>query len=551
MKKIFKTIAAALLTTLSLASCNSFLDTTPTDRISDRMAWTSYEYATMYVNNFYAYLDRYSPFGSLQFSGNLTEGLTPYLKYGSNQPGSKAGDSNDYVFYPDRITPDENLLGNWDDGYVKIRRINEFLSSQKAYSSFTDEQNTLLEAQARFFRAFVYFQLARRHGSLILYDDINFTKNKARSSEEETWNFIATDLDYAIENLPDDWDADNEGRITKLMAQAFKSRVMLYAQRWQDAADAATAVIDSGKYDLVSDYAQSWKGDNAESIIQYKYDKGNKLVHNFDQSYVPYGDYTAIGSDEYGGAAGPTQEMVEEYEDRNGNTVDWSPWHTGAVVSTRPPFERLEPRFAATILYNGCTWKGNVMDITEDGTHGRYMDYRADLYANGRTVTGYYLRKLLDEDNKTDFFSIGSSQTWVELRYAEVLLNRAEARYRLGDASGALSDVNLVRRRVNLPAKSGLSGENLFAAIRHERLVELSYEGHIYWDMRRWRLADKEWNDYRVHALEPVSSGSSYSFRYVDADLQDRKFLSRTYVFPVPTTETKNNSLCEQYDEWK
>lgn len=550
MKKHIKIFAVAIAS-LALCGCNDLLDTTPTDRVSDRLVWTDISYATLYINNFYAYIDRYGQFGSLQFSGNLTEGLTPTLKYGSSQPGSNAGDSNNYVFYPERITTDANLLGNWDDAYAKIRRMNEFLYSQKLYSTFSAEENVLLEAQVRFFRAYVYFQLAKRHGSVILYSDINFTKDKARSTAEETWQFIADDLDFAAANLPESWDAGNAGRITKTMVYAFKSRAMLYAGRWEDAKDAADEVVNSSLYSLTDDYADSWKGDNSEAILQFKYDKGNKFVHSFDKTYVPFGDFAAIGSDEYGGVAGPTQEMVEEYEDKDGNKVDWSAWHTGEPVATRPPFEQLEPRFAATVLYNGCEWKGNTMDITVTGNHGRYMDYRSDNYANGRTVTGYYLRKLLDESNTADFLKVGSWQTWVEIRYAEVLLNRAEALYRLGESGKALDDINEVRDRVNLPARTGLTGEALFEAIRHERMIELAYEGHLYWDMRRWRLADKEWDGYRVHALKPIAEGDSYSFQYVDADLQDRKFLARTYVFPVPSSETNNNSLCEQYDEWK
>jgi hypothetical protein len=190
------------------------------------------------------------------------------------------------------------------------------------------------------------------------------------------------------------------------------------------------------------------------------------------------------------------------------------------------------------------------MDITPTGEHGRYMDYRADNYAKGRTVTGYYLRKLMDETKK-NVVQYPSQQTWVELRLAEVYLNRAEAEFRLQNNGAALADLNVIRARVNLPARTGIAGDALFNAIRHERMIELAYEGHLFWDMRRWRLADKEYNNYRVHGLRITGTAPDYTYEYVDADLQDRKFLAKTYVLPIPDSEITTNTGVEQYDEWK
>lgn len=548
MKKILYTLAAASAAVL-LASCTKFLETTPTDRVSDALAWSSEEYADMYINNFYAFIDRYGQFGSNQFSGNLTEGLTPILKYASPTPGTHAGDANNYVFYPERITVSSNLLDIWPTTYERIRRVNEFLANLPVYSHYSPEVNLRYEAQARFFRAFLYFQLARRYGGVVLYDNLDFSIDKARATEAETWDLVARDLDFAAQNLPRRWDSANEGRVTRYAAFALKSRAMLYAERWEDAKVAADSVILNGGYALTPKYEDAFAGGNSESILEFRYDPAQKLSHAHDRYHVPYGDMLAIGIDESGGCAGPTQEFVEEYEDKNGNKVDWSAWHTGNPEATRPPYENLEPRFAATVLYNGCTWKDNVMDITETGNHGRYMAYKADSYAKGRTVTGYYLRKFLDED--TDFqyiYTNGSGTTWVDIRLAEVLLNRAEAKYRLN--GGGMDDVNTVRARVGLPEKSA-SGTAVFDAIRHERLVELAFEGHLWWDMRRWRLADKEWNGIRVHGMKVDGTPGSYTYQYVDADLQDRKFLTRLYTLPIPTSETDKNRLIEQYDEWK
>jgi hypothetical protein len=536
-----------LFAVLMLNSCDSFLDTTPKDRISDKLVWESQETVTLYVNTFYAYLDRYGIFGADQFSGNMTEGLTETMKYGSYVPGSRAGDANMYVFTPEQMSPVGNLLGTWGRAYERIRRVNEFLVGLETYANFDETTTQRFEAQARFFRAFLYFQLAKRHGGVILYRDMNLERNKNRSSAAETWDLIEEDLDFAALYLPIEWDMANSGRVTKGAAYAFKSRAMLYAERWQSAKNAADAVFALNKYALTDKYEDAWKGKNSESILEYNY-----LVtgpnHSFDKDYSTFGEII-----NQGGSGTPTQEMVETYESKTGQIVDWSPWHVAGGTTARPPYEDLEPRFHATVIYNGSVWQGRVMENSVGGTNGRYMAYREDTYAQGRTTTGYYLRKLRDE-NLRDLVTFLSSQTMVEIRLAEVYLNRAEANFRLNASSGTvLADVNAVRARtgVNLPPKTGLSGDALFQAIRQERKIELSYEGHLYWDMRRWRLAHIEYNNYRVHGMKISMSAGEYLYERVDADLQDRKFLPRTYVLPVPYSELANNSGIEQYEEWR
>lgn len=538
-----------------LSGCNAFLDTTPSDRISDKMTWTKQEYVDLYVNNFYEYLSVYGQFGSQQFNGSITEGLTNTFKYGSVSPGSAAGDANDYVFYPEKLQPSGSLLDVWANTYTRIRRINEFLDAMNVHSTFSDEVNTRYEAQARFFRAYLYFQLAKRHtqgtsnGGLILYTDLNMKKDTPLSSAADVWQQIYDDLDFAAKNLPEAWDPANTGRITSYGAYAFMSRAMLYAERWEDAKNAADKVINSGKFSLTADYADAYKGGNSESIIQFAYNGVSGPSHNFDKNYVPYGDYLMAGSDEYGGKGTPTQEMVEYYETKDGKVVDWSEWH--GETKNNPPFDQLEPRFHATILYAGASWKGNTILPTEMGTNGRFMQYGAENYANGRTTTGYYLRKLVDESHAMDLITVGGSHTWVEVRLAEVLLNRAEALHRIGgNDAGARADINTVRARVGLPASKI---DDTFEAIRHERLIELAYEGHLYWDMRRWKLAHTEYNNYRCHGIKVTGPDfeGKYKWEYVDCDTKDRKFLEKVYVLPIPVGEINNNKAVEQFNEWK
>jgi len=537
MKKIFKiTILATLVAGFS--SCDDWLNLTSTSSLSSQIVWEDESSVDLYVNSFYTYLNKYGQFGSLQFSGSLTESLTDAFKYGSYALGHKAGHPNNYVFNPSVITTASCFYDCWSDAYTQIRRMNQFLNSMGKYSTYTEAQNTLWEAQTRFFRAFVYFQLAKRHGGVILYTSLDeMQKNKARSTEEETWDLIESDLDYAIANLPKEWESSaDKGRVTKYGALAFKSRAMLYAERWQDAYDAANVVIDSTSYGLMDDYANACAGNNKESLLEFDYNTSGPY-HTFDKDYVPLSD-----GYEYGGLGTPTQEMVECYEKADGTKMDWTAYHS--TTATRPPYESLEPRFKATIIYPGCTWKGNVMQNSVNGTYGMFMAYRAQPYTYGYTTTGYYLKKLMNE-KLINVKSTPSTQPWVEIRYAEVLLNKAEAAYRLSKIGEAQSAMNEVRARVGLPGKF-TTGDEWFKDYRNERKVELAYEGQLFWDMRRWKLAHTEYNNYRCHGFK--ITGTNYE--YIDVDYQDRKFLQKTYVLPVPDDELQNNSLIVQYDEW-
>ena len=540
--KIFQTVF--IVGMIGMSGCGNFLDTTPTDSISDKIVWESDATVQLYVNTFYAYIDRYSIFGNpSQFNGNLTDGLTETMKYASYVPGRNAGDANSYVFAPEQLTPATNLLNVWGPTYERIRRVNDFLVGLGKYSKSTREQNLQYEAQARFFRAFLYFQLAKRHDGVILYRDMNLQVDIDRSSAAETWNLIEEDLDYAASLLPK---TTTTGRLTKGAAFALKSRAMLYAERWESAKNAADSVFAQNMYSLTNKYEDAYKGGNSESILQYAY-----LVtgpnHSFDKDYATYGEI-----DNQGGSGAPTQEMVESYENVLGATPDWSEWHSAAGTTASPPYVALEPRFHATVIYPGSLWQEKTMENCVGGDNGRYMGYRDDTYPQGRTVTGYYLKKFRDESN-TDLTTFLSTHTWVELRLAEVYLNRAEANFRLNNTEAALNDLNAVRKRegVNLPAKTGLTGNDLFNAIRRERKLELAYEGHLYWDMRRWRLAHTEYNGYRVHGLKLTKEGAGFHYQYVDCDLQDRKFLEKTYVLPIPSDELANNSTIQQYEQWR
>lgn len=540
-----------ILSTIILAvSCSSLLDMTPTDRVSAKTMWETTRNAEYSVNHLFSYIWSYNAYPT---SLGLTEALTDELKYTSYNFNAMAYIPSYISYFESTVSAGtiDVYLGMWGSLYVAVREANEGLSYLKTYGQMSDADKTRLEGELRFMRAYFYFELAKRYKDVILYDEdlSKITKDKAVSPEKDVWDFIQQDLDFAAKNLPTQ--AAAGGRIDQGMAYALITRAMLYAERYDAVIAAADKVRELG-YSLEPKYADSYgkslADGNREAILQYTFDISNGIAHEFNFYYTPGGDY-AVNDSKGGAYAVPTQELVESYELATGGFPNWTPWH-GTTTNT-PPYEQLEPRFQATILYNGSAWKNRTIEPYIGGTDG-WAQWKAEKEPKGRTVTGYYMRKLVDENY--DVNTSGSSQPFTFLRYGEVLLNRAEACYRTNDAVGANDAVRAIRTRVGLPY-SDKTGDNLWKAIVQERKVELAFEGLRYWDLRRWKAAAKPYPEgltgYQQHGLKIEKDGSGFRYTYVSVDEKDRNFPERLYRFPMPESELSSNALVEQYDEWK
>ena len=549
MKNIFKSIFAASV--LCLTSCTGLLDMTPTDRVSDKVIWENTQNAEYSINYIYSYIIDVT---QSQSHAGMTEALTDQMKYGSYNYNSMCYIPSEIAY---GVSPSagyfDAYMGYWSTWYGAIRRVNQSISELKQYGQMSDTDKVRLEAELRFMRAFLYFDLVKRYKQVIIYDEdlTKIKKDKALNTEAEGWNFIEADLRFAAAELPER--TASKGRLDKGAAWAFLSRTMLYAERWAVVKEAAEEVEKLG-YGLESDYKNSYTktaaAGNNETILQYLFDRTQSVTHSFDFYYTPGGDFTLNG--ESGGGYGtPTQEMVESFEYAKGGFPDWTEWH-GTTTKT-PPYAELEPRFHATILYNGATWKGRTIEPFVGGGDG-WCQWNLEREPKGRTTTGYYLRKLVDEGHNVITQS-GSVQPFTIIRYAEVLLNKAEACYRLGETGPANTAVKAVRQRVGLPY-TDKSGSELEAAIRQERKVELAYEGLWYWDLRRWRVAHKQYPEgltgYQQHGLKIEKTGDdTFTYTYVSVDDRDRNFLEKMYQFPLPTSELTSNALVDQFPEWK
>ena len=551
MKKII--LLASAVAMLSATACNKLLDLTPRDSISDKVMWANVSSAEYAVNSVYSYI--YDIYVTYPCVAGMTDALTDQIKYGSYLYNSMCFIPSEIAYGGSTLTANyvDVYMGAWGSLYGALRRTNEAIYNLHTLGTNLSEADRIrLEAELRLVRGWLYFELVKRYKEIIIYDEdlTAIVKDKAVSPEADGWKAVKDDLAFAEQNLPEK--ANARGRLDKGAAYALATRALLYAKDYAGVIAAADAVKSLG-YSLESDYSSVFAGGGTESILQYNFSYADNVMQSFDFYYSPGGDFARVG--QQGGAyATPTQEMVESYELATGGFPDWSPWH-GTTTET-PPYKLLEPRFQASILYNGATWKGRTIEPYVGGLDG-WAEWRKETQPLGRTTTGYYLRKGVDENH--DFAGRDASkgtQPAVILRYGEVLLNKAEACYRTNDPAGANAAVKEIRSRVGLPY-TDLSGDDLWAAIRQERRVELAFEGLWYWDLRRWEDSAKPYptglNGYQVHGLRiaPGAVSGQFEYSYVSVDDKDRNFPQKMYRFPMPSSELNSNALVEQYAEWK
>lgn len=511
---------------------------TPTDRVSPQVLWSSTANAEYEINYLYSYI---WDLNSAPTVLGLTESLTDEMKYTSYNYNSLCYIPSEASYGGNNLTAAyvDSYFGYWGTLYTAIRKCNESLADLAKYGKMSDTDKPRLEAEIKFMRAFLYFELVKRYKDVIIYKDLNdIRKDAPLGTEEQAWDLIQEDLKFAAENLP--LPAQANGRLNKGTAYGFTTRAMLYAKRYDAVITAADAVKELG-YALEDNYSDAFKQGSKEAILQYLFSQKDGVTHSFNFLYTPGGDYAIAGQN--GGAYGvPTQEIVESYELATGGFPNWTKWH--GTSTEAPPYALLEPRFQATILYNGSDWKGRKIEPFVGGTDG-WATWKTDKEPKGKTVTGYYLRKLVDESY--DVATSGSSQPFTFLRYAEVLLNKAEA-CALGpnkDETMANTILRDIRGRVGLPYTNKF-GTELMAAIRQERKVELAFEGLRYWDLRRWEIADKDYptglSNYQNHGLKIEDNGDgTFTYTYVAIDDKDRSFEKKMYRFPIPKSELDNN----------
>ncbi len=500
----------------------------------------------------------------------------------------------------------------WYNSYVGIGRCNIFLENVPGTLLIDDlddptrmHELTYYKGQAYFWRAYLSFVLLRNYGPYVIsthtetLDDNLF---RGRNTLDECVAQIVKDCNSAIDSLPFLWDEANWGRVSATAAQALKSRVLLYyasplyqgdfwsfglgkgevgdVQRWIDAADAAReAINDNDFYNLpkVNNFNRPYSADGSYNYVI-------SLAANLDNveqifatgrttSYSIQNEYHNLpaGVDGCLGYTNPTQEMVDEFEvvtgvgaSRKAEKFDWNnPAHT------KDPYANRDPRFYASIIYNGYLWgtakaQAYYVDmyepVTIDGIEYPGGVHRDRMLRNS-TKTGYYYRKFLSESVYA--YATGkyttANRNRHEFRFAELLLNYAEALNEaygpeVADPKGELREINgvagintaraainAIRGRVNMPpVATGMTKEQMREAIHHERWVELCFEGHRFYDLRRWKEGDKLGQPIHGVLATPTGfdkNGRPTGFTYKVEKVEDRVWRDCMYWWPIPQSE--------------
>ena len=551
-------ISAAISIAFTLSSCNGFLDREEDSFIDKTATFDSYNRTKQYLT--YAYtllpdgLNRFSREAMLASATDDAEFAIESAEIQQFNNGSwNALNNPDDVWnrYFSGISKCCTLLENTNHVNLDISRLDP--DKQVEYANSLKDIR-MWRAEARFLRAYFHFELLKRYGPIpIVTSTLSINgnyENTPRPTMKEVVDFIAKECDIAADTLElTPWRNVNDafGRATKGAALALKSRLLLYAASplyvdfgdtneankptdvalWKSAADAAKAVIDLNQYELASSYADLFKNDfqNKEYIFVRRYAANS----DFEKSNFPVS---------FGGKGGtnPSQNLVDDYEMLDGTPFDWND-----PAKAAQPFENRDARLGATILMNMTPFKGKKVATYPEG---------ADASPNpNATKTGYYLRKFLNEDVNIQTGGSSSGHVVPLFRLAEIYLNYAEA---LNECDPTNPDIalylNKVRNRASLPNVSALSQEQMRTVIQHERRVELAFEEHRSWDVRRWKIASSTLGAPLMGVqIERKPLGG---YTYMPVKVEQRVFQPKMYWYPIPQSEVLKLKQWKQNNGW-
>ena len=551
-------ISAAISIAFTLSSCNGFLDREEDSFIDKAATFDSYNRTKQYLT--YAYtllpdgLNRFSREAMLASATDDAEFAIESAEIQQFNNGSwNALNNPDDVWnrYYSGISKCCTLLENTNHVNLDISRLDP--DKQVEYANSLKDIR-MWRAEARFLRAYFHFELLKRYGPIpIVTSTLSINgnyENTPRPTMKEVVDFIAKECDIAADTLElTPWRNVNDafGRATKGAALALKSRLWLYAASplyvdfgdtnetnkptdvalWKLAANAAKAVIDLNQYELASSYADLFKNDfqNKEYIFVRRYAANS----DFEKSNFPVS---------FGGKGGtnPSQNLVDDYEMLDGTPFDWND-----PAKAAQPFENRDARLGATILMNMAPFKGKKVATYPEG---------ADASPNpNATKTGYYLRKFLNEDVNIQTGGSSGGHVVPLFRLAEIYLNYAEA---LNECDPTNPDIalylNKVRNRASLPNVSALSQEQMRAVIQHERRVELAFEEHRSWDVRRWKIASSTLGAPLMGVqIERKPLGG---YTYMPVKVEQRVFQPKMYWYPIPQSEVLKLKQWKQNNGW-
>lgn len=575
MKLYIKYLTIGLMATTMLASCADILDKKPLTEISDNDLWSDPALLKAFVNS------RYNQVGV-----NGAESMQSSIVDETELTWLRGCETHNFA----RLSPTDlgRMNGawwgwdnrSWSTKWTNISNCNIFFERVDNVG-FTDEaEKTKLVGQVRFIRAFEYWDLIARWGAMPIItksfsiNDRDEIVDQKRNTYKECIDFLVGELDQAAKELPANWSGDDYGRATSVAALALKSRILLYAasplmnedvkipevgyttpepDRWQKAAKAATEALDAAQaagyelYNLDGDPSKNYQMifmDNTAANKETLFARmgtnsaGGESISSCDQYNNPNG---------YGGWGGncPLQELVDAYEVVKDGVASKFDWNNPEEKAN--PYANRDPRFYATILYDGAKWMTrNVetyFDVDSNGNiTGGGKDTKFGNDSWNASPTGYNMKKFMDEGYALNSWNF-CARNWIHLRMAELYLNKAEALYHTGDEEGAREALKPIRQRAGMPAVTA-TGADLLEAIKNERRIEFAFEEHRYFDVRRWKEAP-EYFGSTVHAItikKYPDGKKTYEVDKLRSDVGgDRKWDDKMYWLPISKSEMDKN----------
>lgn len=541
-----KKIITILLAATTCFSCRKVLDLQPQNAFSQQTVWSDPNLALTYVNQIYrdgvlAYKDAGFGWGAQTdelFSNFGWAHETQYVQ-GQATPDNQASSTPVNYSYS---------INFWPVLYKVVKETNLFF--QNIGHVDTTANSALIsrmKGEVYFLRALTYFELLKRFGGVPLITKVYTTDDKAfdasRASWDETANFILSDINQALALLPLSYrNSGDVGRATVGAALALKSRLLLYQAspyyntsndmaKWKAAQDAAKAVIDMPQYSLYgtgTTYGKIFTDFFNPEVILARMFSGQVQEDRYN---TVYRDLSPNGYNGYS-AYNVLEQMVEDFEMADGTGFSWS-----NPTQAANPYANRDPRFYADILYNGAPFQGRAAQFYKGGLDSK----ESPLSPWNASKTGYTIRKMVDESFNFNVQPYSTSQ-WIVFRLSEIYLNYAEACAQLGNTAEALKYLNLIRERAGMP---DVDATNLLTKIQHERRIELCFEGHRYFDIRRWGIADIGSKNGLGIIITPTSSANT-SFTYQVQTIEQRVWVPSFYYYPIPRTEIQKDPAITQ-----
>lgn len=461
----------------------------------------------------------------------------------------------------------------WNSSYAAIRAASIFVSNidiSPVKEKLPNGRSIRYawKAEARFIRALFYFDLLKRYGGIPLMGDkvseLGDDVQIPRSSFADCVSYIAGECDAIKDSLrPNPIAAPelNSHRATRGAALALKARVLLYAasplfngqnieannpltgytsydkERWKLASDAARNLMEENKFALLPNFNDVFTTQNNSEILFFRQGGNHSEI---EKTNGPVG-FAIVAR----GRTNPTQELVNAFPTNTGVPIN----DPASGYNSNDPYKDRDPRLTMSILYNGARWLNTELQTFEGGQN------RPGGVEPG-TKTSYYMRKFMGNfENATQYSN--TSHDWIILRYTEVLLNFAEAENEYNGATGEVYQVlKDLRGRAGIEAgvdgmyglKEGMNPEQMRAIIRNERRIELAFEEHRFWDIRRWKIAQQVYGN-ALHGMSIIKDGPA--FNYNEVEVFKPVFIApKMYFYPIPYDEVVKNDNMVQNPGW-